>query len=54
MKIPKGWRKLKRGYEIKDGDKYWHLLEKLWMTTVMQGYQVGDHNDFTYIRKKSK
>ena len=52
IKIPKGWRPLKIGEQIRKGDKYyivgddWHD----WLETTCDGYIYAGKN--CYIRKK--
>lgn len=52
-KIPKGWRKLRKGTTILDTDKV-NVLHGKWCFTFVPGYEVGWHPDNIYIRRKGK
>jgi hypothetical protein len=40
--IPKGWRKLRKGVTIKDGDKILDAWSGKWNATLAAGHKAGD------------
>jgi hypothetical protein len=53
IKIPKGWRKLKKGTLIRQGDRFLDWRGR-WISTRDQGWHVGELNGAIYIRKITK
>lgn len=58
VKIPKGWRRLRRGTKIRKGDKvrYWLPRDSGWALAICIGYSVGQtiQGPHIYIRRKAK
>jgi len=56
MKIPKGYRKLRKGTLIKEGDMFYVPFFEAWFKSVMSDVRVGQFflPDFIFIRKIKK
>lgn len=55
MKIPKGWKKVKRGTFLRKGDKFFsRFVEGFWMETLSAGEHYNSCNTNIYIRKITK
>ena len=58
VKIPKGWRRLRRGTKIRQGDKvrWWLPSDSGWQGASCWGHSVGltISGPHIYIRRKAK
>lgn len=51
LKVPKGWRALRRDSEIKDGDKFTSRRLPYWMDSSGSGNGKVGKTGFRYIRR---
>jgi hypothetical protein len=53
MKIPRGWRKIRRNTHIEDGDRFYLDEFNGWFPSALMGMRVGikGQTDCTYIRR---